>query len=133
MFRKLLKRAAVLFVLIAFFVVPMGVLYSSDSDWRDDEKCIPESGGINFDYDPKSCPEHAESECEGANITITRTSTRECKGDYPGWQCNPEKKVDGSVIHRKCFWNSTKNRCGMKTGSITMEGTLIICESRQAP
>lgn len=123
MFSKMVTSLTIALMLVAVLVI-VGTLYSSDSEWSADQKC---KGSVTRTYDPKPCSDHSESECDGATVTIKRTSTKTCKGTYSGYECR-DKTVNGETTTVTCKWKGS----GCGNGSSSNSGTLDSCSERSS-
>ena len=110
-------------ILLLFFAVFFAVdtLYSSDSEWSSDQKCV---GKVTYSYNPHKCSEYGESSCSGT-VSFTRTCNKTCKGTYTGSECK-SRTVKGASGTQDCKWNGSS----CYGTNQQLNGTLDSCTDR---
>lgn len=129
----MLKLTTVLFVMLAVFLIPIGLLFSSEIDlrnftlppkknfkcgdklvgtYKDSNNNIVSGGCDDFDAD--------ESTCEGASLTLEIKQSKGCTEPGYGYECT-EEYMDTGHGNVTCEWVEIENR-------IDLEGNTEIVE-----
>ena len=120
MFSKMLKLTMVLLVLLAFFVVPVGVL-SNYSSPQLNKKCgNPKESDIKPKAGVKACSSYNKDDCDGASSEYDPVKAPGCTVDAPmeetpdyyTWHYCAEKWGKLSYGTVDCEYDTTSKVCG---------------------